>query len=219
MWAFGLNYTLQFAKGTAATATEWYTDYYFYDIPVPVIDYWLDFDERHTVNANFDFDLPRDFFFVALQEFTSSFVLSYHAGHPYTPEDLDGNRIGDENSARMSGYWNVDVNFSRQVSIGPLKVTFSGLIENLLNTTQITNVYTTTGDPDDHGDPEPNLGQFGSMTIASTRYSPQGDFNHDGLMTSQERKDDYMMAVRDMYRDPRNYMNGFRMRFGVGIGF
>ncbi|UCG92619.1 MAG: TonB-dependent receptor [candidate division WOR-3 bacterium] len=219
MWALGLNYTLQFAKGTASNAQEWYQDYYFYQISVPVIDYWLDFDERHTINANVDFELPKDFFFVPLQEFISSFVFSYHTGQPYTPEDLDGNRTGDENSARMPGWWNVDVNFSRRVSFGPLKVTFSGLIENLFNTEQVTNVYPTTGDPMNHGDPEPRLSQFSSLSILSSRYSPQGDFNHDGLMTREERKEDYMLAISDYYRDPRNYFNGFRMRFGVGIGF
>lgn len=219
MWAFGINYTLQFAKGTAAYSSEWYRDYYYYDIPVPVIDYWLDFDERHSVNANLDFELPKDFFFVPLQDLSSSFVFSYHSGHPYTPEDLRGNKIGDENSARISGYWNVDVNFSRRVSIGPLKVTLNGLIYNLFNTEQVHNVYPTTGDPMDHGDPEPALSQFGYLSIASSRYSPQGDFNHDGLMTPEERKDDFIMCVTDFYRDPRNYYDGFRMRFGIGIGF
>lgn len=219
MWALGINYTLQFAKGTAAYAGEWYVDYYYYNIPVPVIDYWLDFDERHTLNANFDLEFPKDFFLVPLQEFVSSFVFSFHSGHPYTPEDLDGNKLGDENSARMSGYWNVDVSLSRQISIGPIKVTLSSLIDNLFDTKQITNVYVTTGEPDDHGDPEPGLSQFGSLSMSSDRYSPQGDYNHDGLMTPGERKEDYMLAIKDFYRDPRNYNAGFRVRFGIGIGF
>jgi outer membrane receptor protein involved in Fe transport len=219
MWALGINYTLQFAKGTASYASEWYSDHYYYDIPVPVIDYWLDFDERHTVNANIDFAFPSSFFLVPLQEFTSSFVFSYHSGHPFTREDLDGNKLGDENSARMSGYWNVDVSLSRRLSIGPINVTLSGLIDNLFNTTQITNVYVTSGEPEEHGDPEPNLSIFGPLTMSSDRYSPQGDPNHDGLMTPEERKADYMIALTDYYRDPRNYNAGFRMRFGIGVGF
>jgi hypothetical protein len=95
----------------------------------------------------------------------------------------------------------------------------SGLITNLFNTTQVTNVYVTTGDPDDHGDPEPSLSQFGSLTISSSRYSPQGDFNHDGLITPVEKKQDYMLAIEDYYRCPINYYGGFRMRLGIGIGF
>lgn len=219
MWAVGLNYTLQFAKGTASFAGEWYNDYYYFNIPVPVIDYWLDFDERHAVNANLDFDFPMDFFFLPLQEFSSSFVFSYHSGQPYTPEDLDGNRLGDENSARMAGYWNIDLNFSRRINLGPIKVTLSGLLLNLFNTEQVTWVYTTTGDGNDHGDPEPSISQFSALSIRSDRYSPQGDFNHDGLMTAQERKDDYMLAIKDYYRAPINYNNGFIAQFGIAIGF
>lgn len=219
MWALGLNYTLQFAKGTGADAWAWYSNYYYFQDSIPVIDYWLDFDERHTANLNFDLAFPSSFFFVPLQDFVSSFVFSYHSGLPYTPEDLRGNRLGDENSARMPSYWNVDWNFSRRIALGPLNMILSGLITNLFNTTQVTNVYVTTGDPDDHGDPEPSLSQFSSLTIASSRYSPQGDFNHDGLITPVEKKQDYMLAIEDYYRCPINYYGGFRMRLGIGIGF
>jgi outer membrane receptor protein involved in Fe transport len=219
MWALAIVYTLQFARGTGAWAGEWYYDHYDYDIDPPVIDYWLDFDERHTVNANFDIDLPSNFFLIPLQNFASSFVFSYHSGHPYTPEDLKGNKLGDENSARMPGYVNVDWNFSRRVKLGPANVILSGLIENLFNTEQITNVYVTTGEPDDHGDPEPTITQFVSIPMTSDRYSPQGDFNHDGLIDPAEGKLDYMNALTEYYTNPRNYNNAFKIKFGIGIGF
>ncbi|KPK62833.1 hypothetical protein AMJ83_09500 [candidate division WOR_3 bacterium SM23_42] len=219
MWAFGINYTLQFAKGTGAFAADWYNLYYYYQDAPPVIDYYLDFDERHSVNANLDFTLPRDFFFVLLQDFTSSFVYSAHSGMPYTPKDLRGNRLGEENSARMPGYWNVDWNFSRRVKVGSVYLTLNGLITNLFNTTQVTNVHETSGDPDWAGDDEPPLDQFTVLTIAETRYSPQADYNHDGLITRVERKQDYLIATRDFYRCPINYNDGFKALFGVGIGF
>jgi len=219
MWALGIVYTLQFARGTGAWAGEWYDDHYEYNIDPPVIDYWLDFDERHTVNANFDIDLPSNFFLIPLQNFASSFVLSYHSGHPYTPEDLKGNKLGDENSARMPSYLNVDWNFSRRVKLGPANIVLSGLIENLFNTEQITNVYVTTGEADDHGDQEPTITQFVPISMTSDRYSPQGDFNHDGLIDPAEGKLDYMNALVDYYTNPRNYNNAFKVKFGIGIGF
>lgn len=219
MWALGCTYTLQFAKGTGAWAGEWYYDHYNYQIEPPVIDYWLDFDERHTVNANFDLEFPKDFFLIPLQEFINSFVFSYHSGHPYTPEDLKGNKLGDENSARMPGYWNVDWNFSRRISIGGFNMVLSGMIYNLFNTEQVRDVYVTTGLPDDHGDPEPTLSQFGYLPISSSRYSPQADYNHDGLINPVEMKQAYMAARTDYYEDPRNYYSPFRVRFGIGIGF
>jgi outer membrane receptor protein involved in Fe transport len=219
MWALAIVYTLQFARGTGAWAGEWYYDHYDFNIDPPVIDYWLDFDERHTVNANFDIDLPSNFFLIPLQNFASSFVLSYHSGHPYTPEDLKGNKLGDENSARMPGYLNVDWSFSRRVKLGPANVILSGLIENLFNTEQVTNVYVTTGVADDHGDEEPTITQFVPISMTSDRYSPQGDFNHDGLIDPAEGKLDYMNALTEYYTNPRNYNNAFKVRFGVGIGF
>ena len=219
MWALSVVYTLQFAKGTAAYAGEWYYDYYYYQIDPPVIDYWLDFDERHTVNANLDIEMPRDFVFIPLQDFATSFVFSYHSGHPYTPENLKGEKIGDENSARMPGYFNVNWNFSRRISLGPVRFLVTGLIDNLFNTEQVVDVYPTTGEADDHGDPEPGIGQFGNIPHTSSRYSPQADFDHDGLINPVEQKADYIAAIRDYYDDPRYYNGPFRVRLGVGIGF
>jgi outer membrane receptor protein involved in Fe transport len=219
MWAFGATYTLQFAKGTGAYAGEWYYDHYNFQIEPPVIDYWLDFDQRHTVNANLDVEMPEDFAFIPLQNFNSSIVFTYSSGQPYTPEDLKGNKIGDENSARMPGYWNIDLNFSRRIKLGPAHFTISGLITNLTNTEQILNVYVTTGRADDHGDAEPTLSQFGYLPISSNRYSPQTDFNHDGLIAPVEMKESYIAARTDYYNNPRNYNDPFKVQLGIGLGF
>jgi outer membrane receptor protein involved in Fe transport len=219
MWAFGINYTLQFAKGTGADVYDFVNNYYYFQGSEPVIDYYLDFDERHVVNANLDFALPIDFFLLPLQDFTSSFVFSYHSGMPYTLKNLRGDALGTINSARMPGYWNMDWNFNRRIKIGPVYLTLNGLIDNLFNTTQVSSVHETTGDPDWHGDPEPSLDQFTVLTIAQSRYSPQADFNHDGLITRIERKQDYILCIEDFYRCPINYYDGFRARFGVGLSF
>jgi outer membrane receptor protein involved in Fe transport len=219
MWAMGISYTLQFAKGTAASAVEWYQDHYFYNIAVPVIDYWLDFDERNILNANLDFEMPGDFFLIPLQNFNNSFVFSYHSGTPYTPRDLRGNRLGDENSARIPGFYNVDWNFSRSFKLGPTNLVVRGMLLNLFNSDQIIEVHETTGEAFDHGDPEPSLDQFGYTSMASSRYSPQSDFNHDGLVDPREAKESYIDCQKDYWADARNYYPGFRARFGVGFMF
>ncbi len=219
MWALGLSYTLQFAKGTASFAGEYYNDYYNFQIDPPVIDYWLDFDERHLVNANLDLQLPKDFIFIPLQSATSSLVFSYNSGPPYTPTNLRGDRTGDENSARMPGSWNVDWNASKQIMVGPINLGLNMIIQNLFNTEQVVTVYQTTGEPDDHGDPEPSLDQFGPLTLTSTRYSPQSDFNHDGVVAATEMKSSYMEALTDFYNNPVNYGSPFRIQLGASIGF
>jgi hypothetical protein len=119
----------------------------------------------------------------------------------------------------MPGYLNADLNFSRRVNLGPLNVVLSGMIYNLFNTEQVNNVYVTTGRADDHGDPEPTITQFVSIPMSSDRYTPQGDYNHDGLISPTEAKQDYITALTDYYINPRNYNNAFKARFGVGIGF
>lgn len=227
MWSFNINYTLQFAKGTASYAGQFYTDFYnsgtdpYTGLPLqpPQIDFWLDFDERSSVNSDFTLELPKDFVFIPLQNFSSTVVFSFHSGHPYTPLDLRGNKLGDDNSARMPGFWNVDFSAQRRVPIGPVSLAIDVLIANLLNTQQIVNVYETTGQADDHGDVEPSLGQFGALPISSTRYSPQADFNHDGLCTALEMKKDYMAALIDRYNDPTFYNGPLRIQVGVNLGF
>lgn len=216
MWGLGIAYTLQFANGTSSWANE---RYYKSDIVPPAINYPLHFDERHNIVANFDLETPRDFFLFPLQNFVSSFVFSYHAGHPYTPEDFDRNRLGNVNSVRMSGFWNIDWKISRQIKLGPTKFILTSLINNLFNTNQVIKAYSTTGKPDEHGDTEPLISQFHYVPMTSMYYSPQADSDHDGLITPGEMKKAYMTALNDYYSDPTNYNSGFRMRLGIGIEF
>jgi hypothetical protein len=227
MWALGLNYTLQFAKGTSSDAWQFYTDYYdsgldpITGLPLqpPVIDYWLDFDERHMANANLDLELPSDFFLIPLQNITSSFVVQFHSGMPYTPTDLKGNKLGDENSARMPGWWNIDWSASKRFAVGPLRLVLSAMIQNLFNNRQITGVYETTGDPENHGDYEPPVTQFGYLYLTAYRYSPQSDYNHDGIVAPTEMKRAYIDARSDYYLDPMNFNGPFKAQLGLGIRF
>lgn len=219
MWAFWsltMSYNLQYAKGPSS----WYPGWGYYDPPSEPqpTEYWLDYDERHTFKVILNFEFPHDYF-LPLQNFGNSITVQYHSGQPYTLENLLGYQIDDTNSSRMPGYWNVDWKFSRRVKIGPTNLVFTGLINNLFNTTQIIDVYNTTGEPDDHGDPDPGIGQFSYISISSPFYSPQADYNHDGLITPVEFQKEYITARNDLYDDHTNYNNGFRMRLGVGIEF
>jgi outer membrane receptor protein involved in Fe transport len=213
---FGIAYTLQYAKGASAWA---HADYYTSDIEPPVINYWLDHDERHNILANIDFVIPKDFSLSPFRNLTNSIIFSYHSGHPYTPEDLTGERLANVNTLRMPDYWNVDWKINRRLHIGPAKFVLSCLINNLFNTEQIIEVYPITGKPDDHGDPVPSLDQFDYVPITSSYYSPQADYDHDGLITPPEFQFAYATAVNDYYNNPTYYNNGFRMKLGIGVDF
>ncbi|MEO0122542.1 MAG: TonB-dependent receptor [candidate division WOR-3 bacterium] len=215
-WGFNLNYTLQLAEGTGAWAHQLY---YESDVIPPAVDYPLDYDERHSIRANIDFQVPGSFSIKFLRDITNSVIFCYHSGHPYTPLDFSGDRAGNVNSSRMPGYWNVDWKLSKKLRVKNFSLVFTGLINNLFNTKQISEVYPTTGNPDDPGLPEPTLGAFDFIPITGTHYSPQADYNHDGLITPSEMKSEYISALNDLYSDPTFYKNPFRIRLGVGIEF
>lgn len=211
IWGVGITYILQQAEGTP---TYSYPDPYATDTLAP-----LDFDQKHTIRITLDSKFPNNFVIMPLRDFTSVFVISSNSGLPYTPEDLAGNQLDDINSVRMPGFWNIDWKFNRRIRVGPAKLVLTGLINNLLNTKQTIDVYNTTGSPDDHGYPDPSISQFAYVSMSSSRYSPQADHDHNGLITPVEMRDEYIAARDDLYKDPTNWKNPFRFRIGIGIEF
>ncbi len=224
-WSFDLSYTLQFAKGTASSA--WQNYYRIYqeppnpytgEYPLPKIDYWLDFDERHIINSTLGFETPAEFMILPLRSIFSDFIISYHSGFPYTPTDTKGNKLGDDNSARMPGYMNVDANITKNFSLKGLNFSFFTNLYNLFNTEQIISVYSTTGEPETDGLENSILvSQFSTISILSSYYTPQADYNHDGLNSAGELWSEYIKARRFYYNNPFHWKPGFRMRVGLAI--
>ncbi len=178
-----------------------------------------DQDERLTIRNHIDFTSPADTRIPLLNDIITSLYVTFHSGHVYPLTDYRGYLIAYTDSIRMSGYWNVDIKTEKGFRIGPVKLVATALITNLLNLSQIVDVYNITGLPDEHGVPDPAMSQFGYMPITSDRYSPQADFDHDGLITPIEYYNDYIAARDDLYDDPTNWKNPFRFLLGVGIEF
>lgn len=227
-WSFNISYTLQFAKGTASSSWQaYYTIYYAQNIDpitgqyrLPQGDFWLDFDERHIVNSTIGFEVPKGFFIKPLAGFTSDFIFSFHSGFPYTATDMRGNPLGDQNSSRMPGWVNVDGNITKRFSIAGLNLAVFANLFNLLNSEQITGVYATTGLPDDDGkDPTILVSQFGTISMSSLYYTPQADYDHDGVNRPDELYSEYLAARRFTNNNPFNWRPGFRMRIGFGVNF
>ncbi|MGB7054394.1 MAG: hypothetical protein WBE28_03625, partial [bacterium] len=112
-----------------------------------------------------------------------------------------------------------DWKLARRFRIGRANLVLSALILNFFNTRQVIDVYNTTGDPDKHGDPLPSVDQFANTAISSIYYSPQADYNHDGLITPIEARDAYVSALTDLFLDPTNYGSPLRIQCGIGIEF
>jgi len=227
-WSADLSYTLQFAKGTASSSWQaYYTIYYAENIDpitgqyrLPQGDFWLDFDERNIVNATMGFEIPKDFGIKPLAGFFSDFILSYHSGFPYTPTDLRGNQLGDQNSARMPSWLNIDANITKVVSIAGINLSLFANFYNLLNSQQITSVYSVTGRPDDDGqDVTISVSDFGDISMTSAYYTPQADYDHDGLNSDVELYKEYLKARHFTINNPYNWRPGFRSRVGFGFSF
>lgn len=226
-WHFDLSYTLQFAKGTASYAWQHYYDVYSEEpdpvtgeYPLPRIDFWLDFDERHIVNSSVGIMFPDDFYLSPLRDFSTDFIISYHSGFPYTAIDSKGKALGDQNSARLPGYINADANIVRKISILGVKFSLFSQIYNLFDTEQVISVYSTTGKPDDDGGKASiQVQDFSTIPLSSAYYTPQADYDHDGLNSPPELCGEYIDARRVYYNNPYHWKQGFRIRVGVGFDF
>jgi len=225
-WHGRLSYTLQYAKGTGSQAFEAYYDYYNAPPdpvtgerpPIPAIDFWLDFDERHAVVADFGLQFPRDFGIMPLRDAVISAITTFHTGQPYTPTNIKGEKVGNTNSARKPSYTNTDLLVSKDVPIGPLGLGLYCSINNVFNTTQVRAVHSYSGKPDwDGNDASISPSQFSNLTIFSSYYHAATDMNHDGVGSADERYTGYMDARHFLQRDPGNYMPSFRLRLGASI--
>jgi outer membrane receptor protein involved in Fe transport len=155
-----LAYSYLIAKGVGSYALE---PYYTYltsaeDTLVPVTEYPLDFDQRHTVTAVLDFRIPhgRHLTLKGLKipsDWGINLVGHYGSGLPYTLTDIDGNRLGERNEGRLPAYYTVDMRFNKDVRLasGAYILSFFVEADNIFDRRNVINVYSLTGRPDYDG--------------------------------------------------------------------
>jgi len=91
---------------------------------------------------------------------------------------------------------------------------------NLFDTEQVTSVYSTTGKPDnDGGEASIQIQDFSTISLSSAYYTPQADYDHDGLNSPPELCGEYIDARRVYYNNPYHWKQGFRIRVGIGFDF
>lgn len=154
-----IAYSYMIASGNGSTALE---PYYTYindqeDTLAPVTEYPLDFDQRHTVTAVlsfkadakwkgslFGFNLPNMWGFTA--------VGHYGSGLPYTPIDVNGNRLGERNEGRLPSNYTVDMRLNKDFKVaGKYLLTLFVEADNVFNRLNTINVYARTGQADNDG--------------------------------------------------------------------
>jgi outer membrane receptor protein involved in Fe transport len=151
-----LNYSYMIAKGNSSDANEFYYDYFTNnsaDAPVlPVAEFPLSFDQRHTLNMSLSFMVPHgdklNFAGLTLPSgWSANALFSYGSGMPYTRTGQDGVRIGEVNDARMPAIYRLDFRFDKELyrfSHTNYVRMFVDVV-NLFDRRNVINVYSRTG--------------------------------------------------------------------------
>lgn len=151
-----INYSYMIAQGNSSDANEFYYDYFTRgdDAPViPVQEFPLAFDQRHTLNVNVDFRVPRHqklkvFGLAVPSAWGANAFFTYGSGMPYTRTDESGMRLGGLNEGRMPANYRVDLRFDKDFF--PFQAVDSKLrlfveVNNLFDRRNVVNVYSRTG--------------------------------------------------------------------------
>ena len=154
-----LSYTIQRAEGNSSNPLDTRDDLLARPPRVPLKKLIiLDWDRPHKFNFNLDYRFGRNegpqlSGMKVLQNFGVNLTGRFESGLPYTPTDTRGQRIADENVARMPSTWQLDLRVDKNFAFGTNKAGVFLEVTNLTNRINVADVYTDTGLPLDTRDP------------------------------------------------------------------
>ena len=150
-YAFSFAYTLQWASGKSSSERQGY-DYTFNGIPLPLREYPLNWDQRHSITNIIDFRAlngkhPVLFGLTLPDKWGVNILTQLATGLPYTPTTASGGEDvqGLPNSARQPYTVTTDLKAEKSFYIGPLKYKFTLEVKNVFDRSNILEVYTSTG--------------------------------------------------------------------------
>ncbi len=195
-----VSYTLSFTKGTSSYASE-YVDP---EIPKPVEEYYLDFDQRHRLFIQGAVKLPFQ---------TQFYVFGYFGnGFPYIPPGPEG-KYEERGVLRLPSQRQIDCVLSKSFRLA--NVTFNASVE-ILNLLDERYLVAPHG-PLIHDVPIWEFHDF--YTFENPYYRPAADANHDGLITPAEE----YAAYQGVYEVTDDWVNAFssprRARVAIGVSF
>jgi hypothetical protein len=149
-----LDYTYSVAKGNNSQPLGGYIDA-FAGEEIPHQEYYLDFDQRHKIAIDLNFNIPPNsgWQVMGLDLFSNlnlNFIIKANSGLPYTPYVDPTVRI-DVNSARKPWTSTVDLRALKTIPLGAMSLGLFLEITNLFNTENVLYVYPRTGKPFDTG--------------------------------------------------------------------
>jgi outer membrane receptor for ferrienterochelin and colicin len=149
-----IDYTYSVAKGNNSQPLGGFISAYSKE-EIPHQEYYLDFDQRHDIAINLNFNIPKEqgpelFGTKPLSDMNLNLLMQAASGLPYTPYVDPTVRI-DVNSARKAWTSTVDLRLIKKFSIAGSWASIFVEATNLLNTQNVRNVYSRTGKPFDTG--------------------------------------------------------------------
>ncbi|MCP4706554.1 MAG: TonB-dependent receptor [candidate division Zixibacteria bacterium] len=201
-----LAYSYMIARGNLSDPYDGYYDYIgnTTDSIMPVMEYPLAFDQKHTATLNLSYRVPRDwegnlFGMTIPGAWGLDMIGHYGSGLPYTVTNELGERDGGLNEARLPANFSVDMRFNKDVFVNKDNLFFSFFVEiqNLFNRRNVLSVYSNNGRSDDDGR------RAGS--------DPDGD----GPYTEDDANRYYHL----MAHDPQNFSAPRTFRVGLEFNF
>ncbi|MDO9068651.1 MAG: TonB-dependent receptor, partial [Deltaproteobacteria bacterium] len=231
------SYTLSMARGSSSYVWEVYTTNYNAGTEdwVPKQDYFLEFDQRHSLSASLSVGLdkgdgPKIFGIRPLEMLNANISSNAGSGYPYTKSDVDGKALELNNSSRMPWTFSTDMRVSRDFQVWRLSPSVFMEIDNLFNNQSIAAVYSATGKAEDDG--RLAAGELDVYAIPISRYyangqpnplySTKADLNRDDFVSPEEH---FLAAVKAHDELQRHGLNSFpfgisrRIKIGMSISF
>jgi outer membrane receptor protein involved in Fe transport len=147
------SYTLSWAMGKSSSDRQGY-DYDISGNPLPLREYPLSWDQRHSVTVNadiraFEGERPAPFGVRLPDRWGINLLWQYGSGLPYTGTDSLASET--PNDRRMPWTSTVDMKANKDFNVGRLAYSFVLEVTNLFDKPNVRSVHTDTGTPEGDG--------------------------------------------------------------------
>jgi outer membrane receptor protein involved in Fe transport len=149
-----LDYSFIVARGNNSQPLAGFLDAFSKE-EIPHQEYYLDFDQRHDIAVNLNFNIPKDkgpefLGLKPLADFNFNILFQAGSGLPYTPYVDPTVRI-EVNSARKPWTSTVDIRAVKKFRLFDMAASIFLEVTNLFDTQNVRYVYSRTGKPFDTG--------------------------------------------------------------------
>ena len=144
------TYTYSYAMGKSSSYRQGY-DFGYRGVPIPIREWPLAWDVRHTANVNLDLRIPKGqapsiFGITIPDDWGVNINWKMESGRPYTPAGRSATQYTTTNSARTPYRNWVNLRANKDFRIAGMRLITLLEIENLLNRRNIRAVNSETGD-------------------------------------------------------------------------